>query len=257
MTDPDDAAVARRALPLVDLTSLNDDDTEETIAELCRKAVSPAGPVAAVCIYPRFVAQARKALTGTAVRVATVANFPHGGNDAGAARAEAEQGLDDGADEIDVVLPFTAYAAGDRDTAMAVVDACRQACGTRGRLKVILETGKLETPSLIRSAAADALGHGADFVKTSTGKIPVGATPDAARAMMQAIRDRGGRAGFKASGGVKTVADAALYLGLADEILGKDYAGPDRFRFGASSLLDNLLAALGHTPAGTGESSGY
>jgi deoxyribose-phosphate aldolase len=243
--------VARRAIPLVDLTSLNDDDDEARIAELCRQAVTPEGPVAAVCIHAPFVAQARAALDGTGVRVATVANFPAGGTDAAAARREAEQALADGADEVDVVLPYEAYRAGDRATALAVIDACREACGASARLKVILETGALERPELIREAAADAIDHGADFVKTSTGKRSPGATLPAAEAMLSAIRDAGGAAGFKASGGISTTADAGRYLALADRILGGDYAGPERFRFGASSLLGDLLAVLGHRPAAT------
>jgi deoxyribose-phosphate aldolase len=242
---PDLAAVAARALPLVDLTSLGDDDTEAGIAALCEQAVTPAGPVAAVCIWPRFVAQARGALEGTPVRIATVANFPAGSSDAAAARAEAEGALADGADEVDVVLPDGAYLAGDRDTALALVGDVRAACGDRALLKVILETGRLVEPETIRAAAADALAAGADFVKTSTGKLQPGATPEAARAMLEAIREAG-RGGFKASGGVRTTADAGVYLALADELLGPGYAAPGTFRLGASALLGDLLAALGH-----------
>ena len=239
------AAIAARALPLVDLTSLGDDDTEARIAALCEQAVTPAGPVAAVCIWPRFVAPARDALAGTPVRIATVANFPAGSPDAAAARAEAEGALADGADEVDVVLPYGAYLAGDRDTALALVGDVRAACGDRALLKVILETGRLVEPETIRAAAADALAAGADFVKTSTGKLQPGATPEAARAMLEAIR-AAGRGGFKASGGVRTTADAGVYLALADELLGPGYVAPGTFRLGASSLLGDLLSALGH-----------
>jgi deoxyribose-phosphate aldolase len=186
-----------------------------------------------------------------------VANFPAGGTDAAAARREAEDALADGADEVDVVLPYEAYASGERPAALAVLDACREACGTRARLKVILESGALDDPDLIRDAAADALGHGADFVKTSTGKRSPGATLPAARAMLEAIRDAGGDRGFKASGGISTTEDAGRYLALADEILGAEYVSPERFRFGASSLLGDLLASLGHAPATTGDRSGY
>jgi deoxyribose-phosphate aldolase len=245
-----EAQVARRALVLLDLTSLNEDDTEADIAALCRRATTPEGDVAAVCIYPRFVRQAKAALDGTPVRVATVVNFPAGNDDAAAARAETEAALAAGADEIDVVLPYQAYLAGRREDALRVVDACREACGDAAVLKVILETGRLEDPALIRAAAADALGRGAGFVKTSTGKVAAGATPEAARAMLEAIRDAGGDRGFKASGGVRTTQDASLYMALADEILGPGYLTPERFRFGASSLLDDLLAALGHGAGG-------
>jgi deoxyribose-phosphate aldolase len=242
----DRATAARRALPLVDLTSLNEDDTEERIAALCAQARTPAGPVAAVCVYPRFVAQAAAALSGSPVRVATVANFPAGRLDARGARAEAERALAEGAHEVDVVLPYLAFAAGDRDAALEVVVAAREA--TAGAtLKVILETGRLETPELVRAAAAAALAAGADFVKTSTGKLAPGATLEAARPMLEAIRDHG-RGGFKASGGVRTAQDAAGFLGLADEVVGEGWTAPETFRLGASSLLADLLDALGAGP---------
>src|SRR3712207_1455290 len=182
-------------LGLIDHTSLNADDTPERIARLCEEAVTPRGAVAAVCVHPRFVAQAAAALEQTPVRVATVANFPSGTTDARGARREAEHALVDGANEVDVVLPYLAYAAGERDAALAVVRACREA--TDGAtLKVILETGRLERPELIQRAALDVLELGADFVKTSTGKLKPGATPEAARVMLAAIRDHG-RGGFK------------------------------------------------------------
>jgi deoxyribose-phosphate aldolase len=253
----DRATAARRALPLVDLTSLNDDDTEERIAALCAQARTHAGPVAAVCIYPRFVAQAAAALAGSPVRVATVANFPAGLDDPRGARAEAERALADGAHEVDVVLPYLAFAAGDRAAALEVVTQTREA--TAGAtLKVILETGRLESEKLIREAATAVLDAGADFVKTSTGKLVPGATLEAARPMLEAIRDHG-RGGFKAAGGVRTAEDAAAYLALADEIVGPGWTSPETFRFGASGLLGDLLDALGAggEAAGGLESSGY
>jgi len=227
---------ARRALPLVDLTSLNDDDTPEKIAALCEQAVTPAGHVAAVCVHAPFVRQCVYALRGTGVKVATVANFPQGALDAAAVRAEVEREVADGADEVDVVLPWRAWLDGDRAGALSVVAAARGA--TPGTLKVILESGQLGMR--VKAAAADALDAGADFVKTSTGKVPPGASPDAARAMLEALRDHGS-GGFKASGGVRTREDAEAYLALADEFLGPDWATPQTFRIGASSLLDELL----------------
>jgi deoxyribose-phosphate aldolase len=234
------AEAARRALPLVDLTSLNDDDTPERIAALCEQAVTPAGNVAAVCVYAPFVKQCVEALGGTGVRVATVANFPAGGLDVDATRSEIERELADGADEIDVVLPYAAYRDGDRDGALELVRAARAATGD-ATLKVILETGRLE--DVVGAASDDVLQAGADFLKTSTGKLKPGATLDAARPMLEAIA-AAGRGGFKASGGVRTAEDAAGYLDLADALLGPDWVTPQTFRFGASSLLDDLLAAL-------------
>lgn len=250
------ADVARRALPLLDLTSLDDDDDEARVARLCEQAVTPAGTVAAVCVWPRFAGRAARALAGTPVRVAAVANFPQGAADPVAARADAEEALAAGADEVDVVLPYAAYAAGEREAALAVVRACRAACGERARLKVILESGALERPELIRAAAADSLAAGADFVKTSTGKRSPGATLAAAQVMLEAVRDAG-HGGFKASGGIRTVDDAGAYLAVADRVLGAGWATPATFRLGASSLLDALLAALGERPEGARPSEGY
>jgi deoxyribose-phosphate aldolase len=232
--------VVRRALPLIDLTSLNDDDTPEVIAALCEQAL--AAGVAAVCVYAPFVRQAKE----TGVRVATVVNFPAGAPDPEAAARETKVAIDDGADEIDVVLPYERYAAGDRDSALEVVKATREAAAGV-TLKVILETGRIGGPEIIHSAAADVLDLGADFVKTSTGKLQPGATLDAARPMLEAIQ-AAGHGGFKAAGGVRTAEDAGRYLELADEIMGKGWTSPQTFRFGASGLLADLL---GKQAAGT------
>ncbi len=232
--------VVRRAVGLIDLTSLNSDDTPEVIAALCEQAIE-AG-VAAVCIYAPFVRQAKR----TGVRVATVVNFPHGAPDPEAAARETSAAVDAGADEIDVVLPYERYAAGDRVAALEVVNATREA-SEGAILKVILETGRLGGPELIRSAAADVLDLGADFVKTSTGKLQPGATLDAARPMLGAIRTAG-HGGFKAAGGVRTAEDAGRYLELADELMGEGWTTPQTFRFGASGLLADLL---GERPTGT------
>jgi deoxyribose-phosphate aldolase len=236
------AAAARRALPLVDLTSLGDDD-DATVAEaVCARAQTPAGPVAAVCLMPALVSLAGERLGGTPVRVATVANFPAGAADARAAARESAAAVAAGADEVDVVAPWRAWLDGDRAAVRALVAACREACGDRAHLKVILEAGSLPDAAAVHALAADAIAAGAQFVKTSTGKVGQGATPEAARAMLSAIRDAGGAVGFKAAGGIRTTAQAAEYLALADELLGPGWATPETFRLGASSLLDDLLA---------------
>ncbi|HEV7370193.1 deoxyribose-phosphate aldolase [Arenibaculum sp.] len=245
---------AARALPLLDLTSLNDDDTDERIEALCARAVTPAGRVAAVCIYPRFVPLARRLLAGTGVRIATVVNFPEGTAPPARVADDTAAAVADGADEIDVVMPWRALAAGDAQAVRAVLGACRGAC-PGSTLKVILETGGLADPGLVGAASRLALEAGADFLKTSTGKLQPAATPEAAAVMMTAIRDAGAAAGFKAAGGIRDTAAAAAYLGLADAILGAGWASPATFRFGASGLLDALLADLGMGPAGP--SSGY
>ena len=237
------AAVARRALALVDLTSLNPDDDAGVVRDLCERATTPAGRVAAVCVMPAFTALAAERLRGTTIRVATVANFPAGDPDPASAAREVEAAVTAGADEVDVVAPWRAWVDGDHEIAVALVRACRQAIGD-ARLKVILEAGELPGPDAVRALAADALQAGAHFVKTSTGKVGVGATPEAARAMLEAIRDAGRTAGLKAAGGVRTTEQAAVYLALADEVLGAGWAMPETFRIGASSLVDDLVRHL-------------
>lgn len=235
--------VARRALVCLDLTNLQDDCDEAAVSDLCRRAQTPEGSVAAVCVWPRFVPQAKAALARTGVRVATVVNFPHGTDGVEAVKAEARAALADGADEIDLVTPWREAAADDPAAVAAMVREVRDVCGD-AVLKAILETGELADPALIGLAAEAALDGGADFLKTSTGKVRVNATPEAARVLLQAIARRGGRAGFKPAGGVRTVAEAGVYLALCDEILGPGWAGPRRFRIGASGLLDALLGTL-------------
>jgi deoxyribose-phosphate aldolase len=250
----DPIAAARRALPLLDLTDLNDDGTAAAIEALCAKAVTPAGPVAAVCIYARFIPVARPLLAGGPVRIATVVNFPAGGEDTEAVARETAAAIEAGADEIDLVLPYRALAAGRADVAGTQVARIR-AVAAGVTLKVILETGRLVEPALIREASDLALAAGADFLKTSTGKVEVNATPEAAEIMLGAIRASGRPAGFKAAGGIRKTADAAAYLAIADRIMGEGWASPATFRFGASGLLDDLLATLGHTPAPAPKSS--
>jgi deoxyribose-phosphate aldolase len=236
-----DADVSRRAIPLLDLTDLGTGTTEAAAVVLCERAARAA--VAAVCVWPPFVARCHERLDGTAVRVATVVNFPAGTDPADRAAAVTAAAVAAGADEIDVVLPYIAWLAGDADHAAGVLAAVRAETGPRV-MKVIIETGELPDRSAIDRAAMFAIEHGADFVKTSTGKTPVSATPEAAEIVLEAIAVSGEPVGFKASGGIRTVADAATYLDLADRIMGEDWATPATFRIGASSLLDALEAAL-------------
>lgn len=243
-------AAAQRALQLMDLTTLNEDDTDAKVIALCRQAKSPAGNTAAICIYPRFIPVARKALReqGTPdIRIATVTNFPHGNDDIELALAETRAAIAYGADEVDVVFPYRALMVGDSESGFALVQACKAACAAANvLLKVIIETGELKAEPLIRAASEIAIDAGADFIKTSTGKVSVNATPEAAAVMMQVIRDKGvqQRVGFKPAGGVRTAEDAAIYLQLADDILGSNWADARHFRFGASSLLASLLNTL-------------
>jgi deoxyribose-phosphate aldolase len=237
---------AKEAITLMDLTTLNDDDTDAKVIDLCHQAHSLAGDTAAVCIYPRFIPVARKTLNaqGTAdIKIATVTNFPHGGDDIAIALAETKAAVAYGADEVDVVFPYKALMEGNEAVGYELVKACKEACGDI-LLKVIIESGELQTPERIQKASEIAIDAGADFIKTSTGKVPVNATLEAAKIMLNVIKEKNPNIGFKAAGGVKDAQTAKAYLDLAREILGDDWVTADHFRFGASSLLSNLLAEL-------------
>lgn len=241
MSPPLTPQQARRAIALLDLTSLGDADTPEMIDALCRRAVTPVGAVAAVCVWPRFVAQARARLAGTAVRVATVANFPDGDGDGATAAREVADAVADGAQEVDVVLPWRRFQAGDAAYARAVLTASRAACGDNVLMKVIHESGAFADLGQLRDAADLALDCGADFLKTSTGKREPGATLAAGAVFCDAIQAAPrGDGGIKASGGVRTAAQAAAWLDLVEQRMGAGWARPERFRFGASALLDAL-----------------
>ncbi|EJK79313.1 deoxyribose-phosphate aldolase [Rhizobium sp. AP16] len=245
------------ALSLLDLTNLKDDCTPAQIETLCTRAQSPYGNTAAVCIWPRFVAQARGILgTDHAVKIATVVNFPAGDMEVADVAAEAREAIADGADEIDLVIPYQALLAGNEQAVTDMVAAVKAECTGPVIMKTILETGELKDVALIQRASELAIEAGSDFIKTSTGKVAVNATLEAADIMLRAIRDSGRKVGFKPAGGIGSVADAALYLSLAETIMAPDWAMPSTFRFGASSLLDDILGVLAGGQSKTA-SSGY
>ncbi len=249
-------AVATRALSLLDLTNLKDDCTPEQIVSLCARAQTAFGPTAAICIWPRFVMQARTLLgPNSPVRIATVVNFPAGDAKIEDVLAETRDAVADGADDIDLVIPYCALMAGNEQAVTDMVTAVKAACGS-AILKTILETGELKDKSLIRKASDLSIAAGADFIKTSTGKVGVNATLEAADIMLQAIRDSRKKVGFKPAGGIANVMDASLYLRLADTIMGEDWAIPSTFRFGASGLLDDIVAVLSGERSAT-NTSGY
>lgn len=246
MTDLERAA--KDGIQLMDLTTLNLNDNEQVVSDLCKKSVSAGGKTAAVCIYPQFIPVAKKtlqALQATDVLVATVTNFPHGNDNIEQAVLETREAVSLGADEVDVVFPYRAFLAGNRDVGHELVKQCKAACGDTVVLKVILETGEIKSPQLIKEASLIAINAGADFIKTSTGKVEVNATLEAAEQMLLAIVETGATCGFKAAGGVKNAEDVNAYLRLASSILSPEWITPRHFRFGASSLLDNLLNTLG------------
>jgi deoxyribose-phosphate aldolase len=236
------------AIRMVDLTTLEGADTPGKVRSLCAKAIHPdasAPPVAAVCVYPDLVATAVGALRGSTVAVASVATaFPSG-------RASLETKLQDvrdavaaGADEIDMVIDRGAFLAGRYLQVFDEIVATKQTCGP-AHLKVILETGELATLDNTRRASWLALLAGADFIKTSTGKITPAATPPVALTMLQAVRDyaaaSGDARGVKLAGGIRSSKDAVRYLVMVNEVAGERWLDPALFRFGASSLLNDLL----------------
>lgn len=244
-----DARLAARVLALLDLTDLSDSADEAGLAALCAKAVSTPGTVAAICIWPRFVAKARTILGAGPVRIATVVNFPDGGTDVDAVAADTQAALAAGADEIDLVLPWRALLAGERDATGAMVARIKQACGAK-TLKVILETGEYPDLDHVRDASELAIAAGADFIKTSTGKTAHSASLPAARTMLEVIAAAGRPVGLKPSGGIRSLTDAAGYLALADEIMGPHWARPATFRFGASGLHQVLVDVIAGGAAG-------
>lgn len=241
-----DAPLLQRVFSLIDLTSLNETDSEASIAAFCEKARNTYGHVAAVCVYPPFVRMVAAEFSGSPIKTATVANFPHGDGKTEAVLLEISRALSDGAQEIDVVFPYKRYLAGEKRNAQVFVEVCKAACGDQVTLKVILETGALRTPTIIAEASADVLRAGADFVKTSTGKMTPGATIEAATNILTVIKDMQSqlhrRVGLKVAGGIKEIQQAVEYITLADRIMGRDWVTPTTFRIGASRLVDEMIS---------------
>ncbi|MDT8409920.1 MAG: deoxyribose-phosphate aldolase [Wenzhouxiangellaceae bacterium] len=239
--------LARRAVEVLDLTRLEADRDDTGVRELCLRAASAPVHPAAVCVYPRFIAAARETLNEHdligRIRVATVANFPTGQADAQTAAEQTRKAILAGADEVDVVFPWREFLGGNGCIGLELVQRCKAECESRP-LKVILETGALGKPDAIRRASELAITGGADFLKTSTGKIPAQATPEAAQVMLETISASSRNVGLKVSGGVRTLDEAALYMNMAARIMGPDWVGPRHFRLGASSLLDALLLEI-------------
>lgn len=236
---------ASRAIGLIDLTDLSDDHAPDGIDDLCRRAREHR--TAAVCVWPEFVARCAELLDGSGVRVATVVNFPSGDEPVADVLAMSGAALTAGADDIDLVLPYRAFLDGDSDRPAEMVAAIAALIEPPKLLKVILESGAYPGPDSVAAAAHLTIANGADFVKTSTGKIDGGASLEAARAMLGEIEvaaESGRAVGLKPSGGIRTFDEAQAYIDLADSVMGEGWATPSTFRFGASGLLDSLLAVI-------------
>jgi deoxyribose-phosphate aldolase len=256
----------RLALSMLDLTTLDGRDTPARVRQLCRKAVQPhplpgIPHAAAVCVYPNLVAVAKQELAGTPVKVAAVATaFPGGMTDRKIKISETKYAVRQGADEIDMVISRGRFLAGEYSYVFDEIAAIKEACG-KAHLKVILETGELSTLDNVRLASDIALKAGADFIKTSTGKIQPAATLPVTLVMLEAIRDfyfaTGLRRGMKPAGGIATAKLALQYLVLLRETLGSAWLTPDLFRFGASTLANDLLMQLVKQETGVYQSADY
>lgn len=239
------------AIRMVDLTTLEGADTAGKVRSLCAKARTPdpadpdVPPVAAVCVYPDLVATAAEELEGSSVRIASVATaFPSGRSSLDVKVTETRDAVTAGAHEIDMVIDRGAFLSGRYGTVLEEILAVKRACGD-AKLKVILETGELATYDNVRRASWLALAAGADVIKTSTGKVSPASTLPVTLVMLEAVRDfhelTGERRGVKSAGGIRTAKDAIRYLVLVNEVAGPGWLTPELYRFGASSLLNDLL----------------
>ena len=247
--------VYKRCFGCIDLTSLGATDSRRSIGEFTRKAIelprhSPeAGSVASICFYPVFVETVGLAAGDSKMAITSVSGgFPSSQTYLEVKMLETAMAIENGADEIDIVISIGEMLDGEYDLAGNEIETLRAEIGDDAILKVILESGTLSDPELIHKAATIAMEAGADFIKTSTGKNGIAATPEAAVAMCLAIRQfaekTGRKVGFKAAGGISTAESAALYYSIVEEILGEEWLTPERFRIGASSLANNLLSEI-------------
>lgn len=240
----------KQLLNLVDLTTLEGKDTPEKVSQLCLRAKKLSETfenlptVAAICVYPSLVRTAKDELRNTAIKLASVAGgFPSGQIPIELKLEEVKYAISQGADEIDMVISRGTFLMKDYQTVYDEIQSIKGVCGT-ARLKVILETGELETLENIRLASDLAIEAGADFIKTSTGKVSQGASLEAIWIMLQAIKDSGKKIGIKPSGGISTAEDALCYFYLVQNELGDKWSSNELMRFGASSLAGNILYAL-------------
>lgn len=247
--------VYKRCFGCIDLTSLGATDSRRSIGEFTRKAIElprhfpEAGSVASICAYPVFVETVGLAAGDSKMAITSVSGgFPSSQTYLEVKMLETAMAIENGADEIDIVISIGEMLDGEYDLAGNEIETLRAEIGDDAILKVILESGTLSDPELIHKAATIAMEAGADFIKTSTGKNGIAATPEAAVAMCLAIRQfaekTGRKVGFKAAGGISTAESAALYYSIVEEILGEEWLTPERFRIGASSLANNLLSEI-------------
>lgn len=257
----------KMALSMIDLTTLEGKDSPGKVKQLCYKAshlhdqFPDLPPVAAICVYPPMVPIAKKALEGTSINIASVATaFPSGMTTMENKLDEVRQVVDDGANEVDMVISRGKFLRGEYDFVADEISQVKESCGP-AHLKVILETGELVTLDNVRLASDIAMNAGADFIKTSTGKVSPAATPPVVLIMLEAIRDHykktGNKIGMKPAGGIGKAKQAIQYLVMVRETLGKDWLTPDLFRFGASSLANDVIMQIVKQSTGHYQSGNY
>jgi deoxyribose-phosphate aldolase len=257
----------KMVVSMMDLTTLEGKDTPGKVAYLCRKAIQPIDPrygvpsCAAVCVYPNFVRAARAFLGDAKVKVASVATaFPSGQIPLRLKLQDVRAACDAGADEIDMVIDRGAFLSGELKRVSDEIAATKEACA-EAHLKVILETGELHSYDNVRLASDLAMGAGADFIKTSTGKVTPAATLPVTLVMLEAIRDfyyqTGRRIGMKPAGGIRTAKEALAYLVMLSETLGDDWLTPELFRFGASTLANDVLMQIARLADGRYQGADY
>jgi len=250
----------RLAVSMIDLTTLEGQDTHGKVRQLAAKAVTPDAhhpevpSCAAICVYPALVPVAAEAVAGTGVQVASVSTgFPSGQTSLAVKLDETRRAVADGATEIDMVISRGAYLAGEDDRVAYEIEEVKEACGD-AQLKVILETAELPSYEHVRHASQLAIDAGADWIKTSTGKASAGATPGVVLVMLETVRDHAARTGrvvgVKAAGGVSTTKAALAMLVLVKETLGDEWLTSERFRIGASSVLNDLLSQYAKLSSG-------
>lgn len=257
----------KMAISMMDLTTLDAKDTPGKVRQLCNKAIRPDDAMldipsaAAVCVYPNMVSVAKEALHGTKIQVAAVATaFPSGMSTRDIKIRETKFAVSEGADEIDMVISRGKFLAGEFSFVFDEIAAVKEACG-KAHLKVILETGELGTLDRVRQASDLAMHAGADFIKTSTGKVQPAATLPVTLVMLEAIRDfyfnHGKMIGMKPAGGISTAKLALQYMVMVHETLGDAWLSPEYFRFGASSLANDLLMQIRKQSTGVYQSEDY
>jgi deoxyribose-phosphate aldolase len=231
---------ASELIALIDHTRLEENDTEDAVAQFCQEAITPKGNCAAVCVYPQYIMIAKSMLKSTSVKVASVANFPTGNTSFKECLNQVEFAFDAGVDEIDIVIPYQELIRGNDFFVNEFIKACKR-YSDEHVVKIIIESGALSVDT-IKNVSQMIIDAGIEFIKTSTGKIPKGASPEAVTAILETIKKNKTKAGLKISGGVRTLEDAQNYIALVQKIMGDFWISPNSLRFGTSKLLGAILS---------------